>query len=165
MNVIFLVIGVDIVTAESIYGFEPTQLNRYNIDSYTTERVVLPDTSTFIHSPIPIPYNGKLSKNKKLSSPTVSFPKYNNYVKNKNKFDKFTRVLLPLDLLGITNNNVQGKVSTFLFFTFPLSGSSLFRSKTCRSYRKSGFEPRISSSVLLPTIFPKYFKSNAAENG
>lgn len=104
---IFSVIGVDIVTAESIYGFEPTTLNRYG-DSYTTERVVLPDTSSFIHSPLQTPgYYGIKAKNKKPSSPTVSFPKYNNYVKSKNKFDKFTRVLLPLDLIGISNT--QGK--------------------------------------------------------
>ncbi|XP_022815994.1 protocadherin-like wing polarity protein stan isoform X3 [Spodoptera litura] len=110
-----LVIGVDIVTAESIYGFEPTQLNRYNIDTYTTERVVLPDTSSFIHSPIQTPIyhaNGKIHKHRKPSSPTVSFPKYNNYVKSKNKFDKYTRVLLPLDLLGITNNNIQENLET-----------------------------------------------------
>lgn len=105
---------MDIVTAESIYGFEPTQLNRYNIESYTTERVVLPDTSAFIHSPIQTPYNLKAIKNKKPTSPTVSFPKYNNYVKSKNKFDKNTRVLLPLDLLGITNNNLQGKFVLFI---------------------------------------------------
>lgn len=106
-------IGVDIVTAESIYGFEPTQLNRYNLESYTTERVILPDTSSFIHSPIQTPIyhsNGKINKHRKPSSPTVSFPKYNNYVKSKNKFDKYTRVLLPLDLLGITNSNIQGKL-------------------------------------------------------
>ncbi|KAF9822527.1 hypothetical protein SFRURICE_010278 [Spodoptera frugiperda] len=110
-----LVIGVDIVTAESIYGFEPTQLNRYNIDTYTTERVVLPDTSSFIHSPIQTPIyhaNGKIHKHRKPSSPTVSFPKYNNYVKSKNKFDKYTRVLLPLDLLGITNSNIQENLET-----------------------------------------------------
>ncbi|KAG6465472.1 hypothetical protein O3G_MSEX015170, partial [Manduca sexta] len=101
--------------AESIYGFEPTQLNRYNVESYTTEKVILPDTSAFIHSPIQAPVyygTGKVNKNKKLSSPTVSFPKYNNYVKSKNKFDKFTRVLLPLDLLGITNNNLQDNLDT-----------------------------------------------------
>ncbi|RVE52505.1 hypothetical protein evm_002899 [Chilo suppressalis] len=98
-----LVIGVDIVTTESIYGFEPTQLNRYNIEPYTTERVILPDTSSFLHSPIQPGYGtGKVKK--KPSSPTVSFPKYNNYVRNKNKFDKYTRVLLPLDLLGIANS-------------------------------------------------------------
>lgn len=111
MNSLFFitVIGVDIVTAESIYGFEPTQLNRYNTEPLTTERVILPDTSAFIHSPIQPGYygNGK-SKPKKPSSPTVSFPKYNNYVKNKSKFDKYSRVLLPLDLLGI-NSNSEGK--------------------------------------------------------
>lgn len=107
LNLFFssVVIGVDIVTSESIYGFEPTQLTRYNIESYTTERVVLPDTSAFVHSPIQPGYYGNGKKSKKPSGPTVSFPKYNNYVKNKNKFDKFTRILLPLDLLGISNNN------------------------------------------------------------
>ncbi|KAJ2938245.1 hypothetical protein O0L34_g17587 [Tuta absoluta] len=113
-----MVIGVDIVTSESIYGFEPTQLtqlNRMNTESYTTERVVLPDTSSFIHSPIQPGYYGNAkSKSKKPSSPTVSFPKYNNYVKNKNKFDKFTRVLLPLDLLGIANNNIQENMESNL---------------------------------------------------
>lgn len=108
---IITVIGVDIVTAESIYGFEPTQLNRYSGETMTTERVVLPDTSAFIHSPIQAGYyiNGK-TKTKKPSSPTVSFPKYNNYVKNKNKFDKYSRVLLPLDLLGI-NSNTEGQLN------------------------------------------------------
>ncbi|XP_037874856.1 protocadherin-like wing polarity protein stan [Bombyx mori] len=111
-----VVISVDTVTSESIYGFEPTQLNRLNVDSYTTERVVaLPDTSAFIHSPIQATGyygNGKTNKNKKPSSPTVSFPKYNNYVRSKNKFDKYTRVLLPLDLLGISNNNLQDITDT-----------------------------------------------------
>lgn len=110
--------GVDIVTAESIYGFEPSQFKNFNTDSYTTERVILPDTSAFIHEPIQTTSyygNGKVGKNRKLLSKTVSFPKYNNYVKNKNKFDKFTRVLLPLDLLGITNNNGQGIKSFYIF--------------------------------------------------
>lgn len=96
-------IGVDIVTAESIFGIEPTQLNRH-FDSFTTERTILPETAAFIHSPLQSSGyygNGKSLKNKKPASPTVSFPKYNNYVRNKNKFDKYTRVLLPLDLLGI----------------------------------------------------------------
>lgn len=121
---------MDIVTAESIYGFEPSQLNRYNIESYTTERVILPDTSSFIHSPIQTPYNLKAVKNKKPTSPTVSFPKYNNYVRSKSKFDKNTRVLLPLDLLGITNNNLQGK--HFLLY----NSSLLFKLKHVKIYNR-----------------------------
>lgn len=108
-----MVIGVDIVTSESIYGFEPSQLNKDTVETFTTERVVLPDTSAFIHSPIQTGYygNGK-GKTKKPLSPTVSFPKYNNYIMNKSKFDMFTRVLLPLDLLGIVNGNTPVNLDT-----------------------------------------------------
>lgn len=41
------------------------------------------------------------------SSPMVVFPKYNNYLKAKVKFDEFSRILIPLELLGI-RNVVQG---------------------------------------------------------
>ncbi|XP_037887303.1 protocadherin-like wing polarity protein stan isoform X2 [Glossina fuscipes] len=88
-------LGLDIVTAESLFGYEPEQLSEYHKTKYlkpnafTTESVVLPDTSGFLqHS----------AKQK----PVITFPKYNNYIQDKSKFDKFTKVLVPLDMLGIT---------------------------------------------------------------
>lgn len=90
-----MVLGLDIVTTESLFGYEPEQLSEYHRTKYlkpnafTTESVVLPDTSGFLqHS----------AKQK----PVISFPKYNNYILDKHKFDKHTKVLVPLEMLGIT---------------------------------------------------------------
>ncbi|TMW42445.1 hypothetical protein DOY81_012470 [Sarcophaga bullata] len=87
--------GLDIVTMESLFGYEPEQLSEYHKTKYlkpnafTTESVILPDTSAFLqHS----------AKQK----PVITFPKYNNYIQDKSKFDKFTKVLVPLDMLGIS---------------------------------------------------------------
>ncbi|XP_055850573.1 protocadherin-like wing polarity protein stan isoform X3 [Episyrphus balteatus] len=89
-----MVMGLDIVTTESLFGYEPEQLSEYHKtkflkpNQFTTESVVLPDTSGFLqHS----------AKQK----PAITFPKYNNYIQDKNKFDKYTKVLVPLDMLGI----------------------------------------------------------------
>ncbi|CAH2107056.1 unnamed protein product [Euphydryas editha] len=158
-----LVIGVDIVTAESIYGFEPTTLNRYG-DSYTTERVVLPDTSSFIHSPLQTPgYYGIKTKNKKPSSPTVSFPKYNNYVKSKNKFDKFTRVLLPLDLIGISNtqDNIETNYESravFSYLQYSRNTSQLMPLRMDESVtRRWGVNITLGSPILQVALFvPEY---------
>lgn len=86
--------GLDVVTVESLFGYEPHQLNEYHrkqtkSNQYTTESVVLPDTSAF------------LTHSSKQKVPTISFPKYNNYIMDKNKFDKYTKVQIPLDMLGI----------------------------------------------------------------
>ncbi|XP_037956200.1 protocadherin-like wing polarity protein stan isoform X2 [Teleopsis dalmanni] len=90
-----MVFGLDIVTKESLFGYEPEQLSEYHKTRYlkpnafTTESVILPDTSGFLqHS----------SKQK----PVITFPKYNNYIQDNTKFDKYTKVLVPLDMLGIT---------------------------------------------------------------
>ncbi|CAF4901464.1 unnamed protein product [Pieris macdunnoughi] len=158
-----MAIGVDIVTAESIYGFEPTQLSRI-IEGYTTERVVLPDTSSFVHSPIQTMgyYGINKSKSKKPSSPTVSFPKYNNYVKSKNKFDKFSRVLLPLDLIGI--NNVQDNLDTmesravFSYLQYSRNSSQLMPLRMDESVsRRWGVNITVGSPILQVSLFvPEY---------
>ncbi|XP_030388378.1 protocadherin-like wing polarity protein stan [Scaptodrosophila lebanonensis] len=101
-----MVLGLDIITTESLFGYEPEQLSEYHKTKYlkpnafTTESVILPDTSGFLqHS----------SKQK----PVITFPKYNNYIQDKHKFDKYTKVLVPLEMLGITppdsNEVTQGK--------------------------------------------------------
>ncbi|KAJ8731807.1 hypothetical protein PYW08_014537 [Mythimna loreyi] len=176
INTSDLVIGVDIVTAESIYGFEPTQLNRYNIDSYTTERVVLPDTSSFIHSPIQTPIyhaNGKINKHRKPSSPTVSFPKYNNYVKSKNKFDKYTRVLLPLDLLGITNSYIQENLdlnyesrAVFSYLQYSRNTSQLMPLRMDESVtQRWGVNITVGSPIIQLALFvPEYVWTKEASD-
>ncbi|XP_067630827.1 protocadherin-like wing polarity protein stan [Eurosta solidaginis] len=91
-----MVFALDIITTESLFGYEPEQLSEYHRtklnlkpNAFTTESVILPDTSGFLqHS----------AKQK----PVITFPKYNNYIQDKTKFDKYTKVLVPLDMLGIT---------------------------------------------------------------
>ncbi|XP_044754021.1 protocadherin-like wing polarity protein stan isoform X2 [Coccinella septempunctata] len=86
-----VVLGLDVVTAESLYGFEVEYPNANN-QMYTTEKIVLPDTSDFLKPNV-----------QSLSSqgPLVSFPKYNNYILDKSKFDQNTKLYVPLKLLGI----------------------------------------------------------------
>lgn len=90
-----LVLGLDIVTADSLFGYQPQQLTDYfkektnhHSNQFTTESVILPDTSSFLqHNP--------------KQKPMISFPKYNNYMQNKKKFDHHTKFMVPLDMLGI----------------------------------------------------------------
>lgn len=85
--------GLDIVTSESLYGYEPPE---YKEDvslstarpSEADQKVVLPDTSAFLVSPLQL-------------GPSISFPKYNNYLSDPSKFDPFTQIQVPLSLLGI----------------------------------------------------------------
>ncbi|XP_050681661.1 protocadherin-like wing polarity protein stan isoform X2 [Leptidea sinapis] len=168
-----LVIGVDIVTAESIYGFEPTQLSRFNLDSVTTERVVLPDTSSFIHSPIQTTaYYGVKAKSKKPTSPTVSFPKYNNYVRSKNKFDQYSRILLPLDLLGI--NNVQDNLDSiyesravFSYLQYSRNTSELMPLRLDETVtRRWGVNITLGSPILQVSLYvPEYVWVKEAKEG
>lgn len=104
-----MALGLDIVTVESLFGYEPQQLTEFyknkhsKPNQYTTESVVLPDTSAFLqHS----------SKQK----PVIAFPKYNNYIQDKKKFDHYTKILVPLEILGIKppeNNEVTSTVSEY----------------------------------------------------
>lgn len=88
-----MALGLDIVTAESLFGYEPQLLTHKvrngKANQYTTESVIIPDTSAF------------LQHSSKQRIPTISFPKYNNFMQDKTKFDRHSRVLVPLDMLGI----------------------------------------------------------------
>lgn len=88
-----IVLGLDIVTPESLFGYEPESvLPPGDHQPYTTEKVILPDTSQFLeNTPITTQSPG----------PLVSFPKYNNYLQDKAKFDKYSKIFVPLKLLGI----------------------------------------------------------------
>ncbi|XP_033222286.1 protocadherin-like wing polarity protein stan isoform X3 [Belonocnema kinseyi] len=88
-----VVLGLDVVTSESLYGFEAAE---YNEDlSISTSRpfeadrkVVIPDTSAFLTS------SSHLGQ-------SVSFPKYNNYMADPRKFDPHSKIQIPVKLLGI----------------------------------------------------------------
>lgn len=104
-----MVLGLDIVTSESLFGYEPDALSEYHKtkylkpNAYTTESVILPDTSSFLH------HSAK-------QKPVITFPKYNNYIQDVNKFDKHTKILVPLNMLGITppdNNEVKYENSDY----------------------------------------------------
>lgn len=94
-NKICSVLGLDLITPESLYGYESETIPIPIFPgdhTFTTERVILPDTSNFLeHPPAFVASPG----------PLVSFPKYNNYLQDKTKFDQHSRILVPLKLLGI----------------------------------------------------------------
>lgn len=86
-------LGLDVITSESLFGYEAAE---YKEDpslstqrpSQADQRVVLPDTSAFLSSPLHL-------------GPSISFPKYNNYMPDPYRFDTLSRVQIPLPLLGI----------------------------------------------------------------
>ncbi|KAJ8975858.1 hypothetical protein NQ317_015895 [Molorchus minor] len=98
-----MVLGLDVITPESLYGFEP-EISPPVIPghaSFTTESVILPDTSQFLEE-------NRVSQSQ---GPLVAFPKYNNYLLDQSKFDQNTRIFIPLTLLGIKSLEI-GEVIT-----------------------------------------------------
>lgn len=147
-----MALGLDIVTAESLFGYEPQQLTEFyrnkhsNPNQYTTESVVLPDTSSFLqHS----------AKQK----PTISFPKYNNYIQDKHKFDRHTRILVPLEMLGINapdKNEVTSTISEHRaivsYAQYKDVGSILGESYDETVTRRWGVDIQIATPVLSLAI-------------
>ena len=85
--------GLDVVTSESLYGFEAAEYKEdvtvsTSIPFEDNRKVVLPDTSAF------------LTTSNHLGQ-SVGFPKYNNYMADPRKFDPYSKVHIPLKLLGI----------------------------------------------------------------
>lgn len=97
-----VVMGLDTVTSESLFGYEAVE---YKEDksvstarpSEADRRVVLPDTSAFLTSPAHM-------------GPYISFPKYNNYMADPTRFDPYSKIRVPLSLLGIKPLS-QGEVN------------------------------------------------------
>ena len=85
--------GLDIVTSESLFGYETAE---YKEDptlstarpSEADQKVILPDTSAFFVTPMHM-------------GPSISFPKYNNYMPDPTKFDPYSKIQVPLSLMGI----------------------------------------------------------------
>ncbi|KAK6640052.1 hypothetical protein RUM43_008329 [Polyplax serrata] len=89
-----IVLGLDVITTASVYGYEGSNEENHVGEK---EKVILPDTSHFLHSSL------KVNSIANMDSPTISFPKYNNYIQDKKNFDPYSRVLIPLNILGIEN--------------------------------------------------------------
>lgn len=146
-------LGLDLITPESLYGYEPDVVPVLPGDqSYTTERVVLPDTSQFIESSLH--YQG----------PLVAFPKYNNYLQDKSKFDTSTRVLVPLKLLGIkpiesgeliTKHSLSETGAVVSYAQYKQAGALFPETYDASVVRRWGVDitigsPLISVSILVP---------------
>ena len=88
-----VVMGLDTVTSESLFGYETAE---YKEDvslstarpSEADRKVIIPDTSAFLTSPAHL-------------GPYISFPKYNNYMADPHRFDPYSKIRVPLSLLGI----------------------------------------------------------------
>lgn len=97
-----LVLGLDIVTSESLFGYETAE---YKEDpalstarpSEADRKIILPDTSAFLSSSAHF-------------GPSVSFPKYNNYMADPSRFDPYSKIQVPLNTLGI-KPPVQGELN------------------------------------------------------
>lgn len=156
-------LGLDIVTIESLLGYQPQQLTEFFKDqvtpsnSFTTESVVLHDTSAFLQQ-------------EPKQKPMISFPKYNNFIQNKNKFDPYTRFMVPLDMLGIVSPEGDDEFLANAFSMAPVTSSSNQR-RAIVSYaqykdmgalyddsfddtitRRWGVEIKVASPVLSITI-------------
>ncbi|XP_076265474.1 protocadherin-like wing polarity protein stan isoform X1 [Rhynchophorus ferrugineus] len=149
-----MVLGLDIVTPESLYGYEPDlTIPISSGGQYTTESVVLPDTSQF------------LQENKfQIQGPLVGFPKYNNYLLDKAKFDQNTKVFIPLSLLGIkplehgeiiTKHTLPGDGAIVSYIQYKQAGALLPKLYDESVVRRWGVDitigsPLISIGVLIP---------------
>lgn len=98
-----MVLGLDVITPESLFGYETEGISRDTspgASGHEEEKVVLPDTSSILQPGIE--YTSLLGVPKvSVLSPTVVIPKYNNYLQNPNKFDPYSQILIPIELLGI----------------------------------------------------------------
>jgi cadherin EGF LAG seven-pass G-type receptor 1 len=148
-----MALGLDIVTTESLFGYEPQLLHasvaykKGKSNQYTTESVVIPDTSAF------------LQHSSKQRVPTISFPKYNNYMQDKSKFDRHSRVLVPLDMLGILPPE-KGEVSYTLKADRAIVGYTQYKdigelfpmAFDDTVTRRYGVDVEIATSILSLTI-------------
>ncbi|KAG7212572.1 hypothetical protein KM043_012871 [Ampulex compressa] len=88
-----VVLGLDVVTSESLFGYETIE---YKEDSSLStprpaeadRKVVIPDTSAFLTTTAHF-------------GPSITFPKYNNYIADPSRFDPHSKIQVPLTVLGI----------------------------------------------------------------
>ncbi|XP_018058154.1 PREDICTED: protocadherin-like wing polarity protein stan [Atta colombica] len=97
-----VVLGLDIVTSESLFGYETIEYKEDPTVSTARpaeadRKVILPDTSTFLSSSAHF-------------GPSISFPKYNNYMADPSRFDPHSKIQVPLNTLGI-KPVIQGELN------------------------------------------------------
>lgn len=148
--------GLDVITSESLYGFEmdKTLPVMPNQDAYPVESVMLPDTSLFLEETESVHFQG----------PLIAFPKYNNYLLDKSKFDQNTRMFIPLSMLGIkplqkgeilTKHSLSDDGAVITYTQYKEAGSLIPKSYDESVVRRWGIDitigsPLISVSVLIP---------------
>lgn len=147
--------GLDLITPESLYGYEPDNIVLPGDHSFTTERVVLPDTSQFVEN--------APSWSQSLG-PLISFPKYNNYLQDISKFDTISRVYVPLKLLGIkpiengeliTKHTLSDTGAVVSYAQYKSAGMLFPQNYDASVMRRWGVDitvgsPLISVSILVP---------------
>ncbi|XP_066248043.1 protocadherin-like wing polarity protein stan isoform X1 [Euwallacea similis] len=149
-----VVLGLDIVTPESLYGYEQDSPLLPNGQFVTTESVVLPDVSHFFQ-------DGHLPS---VQGPLISFPKYNNYLFDKAKFDTNSKIFIPLSLLGIkvlehgeviTKNSLPVDGAIISYIQYKEAGNLLPNKYDDSVVRRWGVDvtvgsPLVSVEVLVP---------------
>lgn len=103
-----VVLGLDVVTAESLFGYETQALSKDAprpdpaANTPRPGQVVIPDTSQFLQPALlPLTGAGGGAAAGSTGTQVVVFPKYNNYLQDSHKFDPYTQIMVPLPLLGI----------------------------------------------------------------
>ncbi|KAK7789529.1 hypothetical protein R5R35_000833 [Gryllus longicercus] len=168
-----MALGLDIVTPESLFGYET--LNRElpaGMSSVPGERVILPDTSQYLQPGIQVPLqmsttsalnSGLNGGNLVKTSPTLVFPKYNNYMLDRDKFDLHSKVYVPLNLLGIrlleqgeltTKHTFAGANRAVLGYAQYRDAGSLFPARYDETVqRRWGIELHVGSPVISLAIY------------
>lgn len=104
--------------------------------------------------------------------PLVSFPKYNNYLQDKSKFDQFTRVLVPLKLLGIkpvengeliTKHTLSEVGAVVSYAQYKKAGMLFPENYDASVLRRWGVDITVGSPLIsLSILVPEYV--DASEN-
>lgn len=164
-----VVMGLDVITPESLYGLElekslpvmPIQEN------YPVESVMLPDTSLFLEE----------TENLHFQGPLIAFPKYNNYILDKSKFDQNTRIFISLSLLGIkpiqkgeilTKHSLSEDGAVISYTQYKEAGTLIPKMYDESVVRRWGVDitigsPLISVSVLIPEYVTRLSNSSKRE--
>lgn len=133
---------------------------------YTTERVIIPDTSDFFQNePSTLQSFG----------PLVSFPKYNNYLQDKSKFDKYSKILVPLRLLGIkplehgehlTKHTLPDDGAVVSYAEYRQAGGLLPSVYDDSVVRRWGVDITIGSPVIsISILVPEYVEAITKNRG
>ncbi|XP_046828165.1 protocadherin-like wing polarity protein stan isoform X1 [Vespa crabro] len=148
-----IVLGLDIVTSESLFGFEAAE---YKEDpsmstarpSEADRKVVLPDTSAFLSTTTHF-------------GPSISFPKYNNYMADPKRFDTHSKIQVPLSILGIkplaqgelnVRNSLSNRKAVLSYVQYKELGSLLPQRFDDSVAVRWGVEVSVGSPVMTVSV-------------